>query len=189
MKNIILFGPPGCGKGTQSEQLVQKYGFFHLSTGNLLREEMNNKTTLGIQAKSLIEKGELVPDSVVDGIIKSNIQANLNVNGFLFDGYPRTLAQAKSLDMILNAFNLKIEAVFFLIVNQEQLIKRLLQRGQNSGRIDDNEQTIKARLQEYETKTAIVADFYKTQNKFISIDGMQSVETVFNEITQKLNTK
>src|SRR5688500_18808373 len=161
MFNLILFGPPGSGKGTQSEKLIEKYGLIHLSTGDLLRRERANETQLGLEAKRYMDQGQLVPDAVVIGMIGSALDANPQAKGFLFDGFPRTVAQAEALDELLAGKNSAITLVLALEVSQEELVKRLLNRGKTSGRSDDtNEEVIRARLKEYEKKTAAVADFY-----------------------------
>ena len=153
MFNLILFGPPGSGKGTQSEKLIVKYHLKHLSTGDLLRSEINNKTPLGLEAKSIMEKGHLVPDEVVIGMISSALDANPAVNGFLFDGFPRTSAQAEALDKLLELKKTSITVMLALEVSEEELVKRLLKRGQTSGRSDDNNDTvIRERIIEYNRK-------------------------------------
>src|SRR5687768_360040 len=151
MFNIILFGPPGSGKGTQSEKLIDRYGLIHLSTGNLLREEITNRTNLGMEAKKFMDNGQLVPDSVVIGMIRSAIKNNPGARGFLFDGFPRTVAQSQALDELLAENHAEINAVLALEVSEEELIGRLLNRGKTSGRSDDvNEDIIRARITEYE---------------------------------------
>src|SRR6185437_15270368 len=162
MFNLILFGPPGSGKGTQSERLMSKYGLKHLSTGDLLRIEKAAKTPLGLAAQSYIEKGQLVPDEVVIEMISSALDNNPHANGFLFDGFPRTTAQAEALDKLLIQKGTSIAVVLALQVSEEELVKRLLNRGLTSGRADDkDESTIRSRFLEYEKKTAAVADYYK----------------------------
>src|SRR5687768_5834101 len=158
MFNIILFGPPGSGKGTQSEKLVVTYNLKHLSTGDLLRSEINNKTALGLEAKNLMDKGHLVPDEVVIGMICSALDANPKANGFLFDGFPRTSAQAEALDKLLELKKTYILAMLALEVSEDELVKRLIKRGETSGRTDDNnEMVIRERIKEYYNKTAPVA--------------------------------
>src|SRR4051812_30534780 len=161
MFNLILFGPPGSGKGTQSENLIVKYNLKHLSTGDLLRSEINNQTPLGVEAKSFIDKGHLVPDEVVIGMISSALDAYPNTKGFLFDGFPRTSAQAEALDKLLELKKTSIAVMLALEVSEEELVKRLLKRGQTSGRSDDtNDSVIRERINEYHRKTAPVADHY-----------------------------
>lgn len=190
MFNLILFGPPGSGKGTQSEKLIAKYNFKHLSTGDLLRSEISRKTTLGLEAKKIMDKGELVPDEVVIGMISSALDANPDVVGFLFDGFPRTSAQAETLDELLDKKNLSINVMLALNVTEEELVKRLLKRGETSGRPDDNnEQVIRKRIQEYHKKTSAVADYYKKANKVVMIKGEGSVNDIFNGLTKEIDSR
>src|SRR3954470_2293862 len=166
MFNIILFGPPGSGKGTQSERLVLKYGLKHLSTGEILRSEIAAQTPLGLEAKSFMDKGQLVPDEVVIGMISSALDNNPQAKGFLFDGFPRTEAQAEALDKLLKLKQTEIGIVLSLIVSEEELLQRLLNRGLTSGRPDDNNiEVIRARIVEYHKKTSPVADYYRRFNK------------------------
>lgn len=188
MLNIILFGPPGSGKGTQSEKLIVKYGLKHLSTGDLLRTEIAAKTPLGIEAKAMMDKGLLVPDEVVIGMISSAIEENPNVNGFLFDGFPRTEAQAVALDGLLELKHTEIAVVLSLKVSEEELVKRLLNRGLTSGRSDDtNEQVIRARIVEYHNKTSVVANYYQQFDKVKNIKGEGSVEEIFNLLSSEID--
>lgn len=191
MFNVILFGPPGSGKGTQSERLINKYGFLHLSTGDLLRSEISRQTPLGLEAKTFMNKGELVPDEVVIGMISSALENNPQVTGFLFDGFPRTAAQAMALDNLLEFKNQSIGAMIALQVSEDELVTRLLHRGQTSGRPDDNNETvIRARMQEYQKKTEAVADYYKAAGKVTYINGEGSIddisERLFSEIDKRL---
>lgn len=190
MFNFILFGPPGSGKGTQSERLIAKYGLLHLSTGDLLRNEIANHTKLGLEAKSYMDQGKLVPDEVVIGMISSSLDANRLGRGFLFDGFPRTEAQAQALDTLLNLKNTSIDVVLALKVSEEELVDRLLNRGLTSGRIDDtNESIIKARIIEYHKKTSTVADYYNKFGKVVYINGQGSVEEIFNAICNEIDTR
>lgn len=190
MFNIILFGPPGSGKGTQSEQLIAKYHLKHLSTGDILRAEIANKTPLGLEAKSIMDKGQLVPDEVVIGMISSALDANPNVNGFLFDGFPRTTAQCEALDKLLQLKKTEIAVVLALDVSEEELIKRLLNRGLTSGRSDDtNEEVIKARITEYRNKTTVVADYYKQFNKVVMIKGEGSISEIFDNLCSEIDNR
>lgn len=189
MFNLILFGPPGSGKGTQSEKLIEKYGLIHLSTGNLLREEIANQTELGLAAKSFMDKGQLVPDEVVLGMIACALDNNVHANGFLFDGFPRTVAQAKGLDDMLEQRGSSINLVLALEVTEDELMQRLLNRGKTSGRSDDNEETIRARIQEYENKTAPVAGHYANMGKVIAVKGEGSVEEIFSALSGHIDTK
>lgn len=190
MFNIVLFGPPGSGKGTQSEKLIAKYGFKHLSTGDLLRKEMKAGTALGLEAKSLIEAGQLVPDAVVIGMISAALDENPGVNGFLFDGFPRTVAQAKALDTLLADRQSQIDAVLFLVVNEEELIKRLVGRAQTSGRLDDADPEVQRKRQEvYKTETLPVASYYNGFGKVSKLDGEGSIEAIFERICHLIDSK
>jgi adenylate kinase len=190
MFNLILFGPPGSGKGTQSEKLVVKYNLKHLSTGDLLRNEINNKTPLGLEAKSLMEKGYLVPDEVVIGMISSALDANPAAKGFLFDGFPRTAAQAEALDKLLELKGTSIAVMLALEVSEEELVKRLLKRGQTSGRVDDtNDSVIRERIKEYNKKTTVVADYYKELNKVVMIKGEGSVDEIFAALCKEIDNR
>ncbi len=190
MFHIILFGPPGSGKGTQSEKLIAAYGLKHLSTGDLLRNEINNKTPLGLEAKSLMDQGQLVPDDVVIGMISSALDHNPGAKGFLFDGFPRTKAQAEALDKLLLLKNNEIGIFLALQVGEEELVKRLLNRGLTSGRSDDtNEQVIRSRIAEYNSKTSAVADYYKQFNKVVLVKGEGSVEDIFNALLNEINKR
>lgn len=180
MFNLILFGPPGSGKGTQSEKLVERYGLVHLSTGNLLRQEIADKTPLGLEAKSFIDKGQLVPDEVVIGMVDSYFDAHKNAKGFLFDGFPRTVAQAVALDRLLEMKNTHITAVIALEVGEDELIKRLLNRGKTSGRSDDtDEQVIRKRFSVYTNETTPVANHYRISDKFHTVKGEGTVDQIF----------
>jgi adenylate kinase len=188
MFNLILFGPPGSGKGTQSDRLVEKYGLVHLSTGNLLREEIANKTPLGKEAKKFIDHGQLVPDEVVIGMVDSFFDRHKNVNGFLFDGFPRTVAQSQALDKLLTLKKTDIAVVLALDVTEEELVKRLLNRGKTSGRSDDNsEDVIKKRFAVYTNETAPVAEYYKKAKKFKSIQGEGSVDEINAALRQAID--
>jgi adenylate kinase len=190
MFNLILFGPPGSGKGTQSERLIARYGFKHLSTGDILRSEIKNGTVLGLEAKSLMDQGQLVPDAVVIGMIRTALKQNPGVNGFLFDGFPRTNAQAEALDLLLGEYNTTIQVVLALQVSKTELIKRLLNRGLTSGRTDDvNESVIGSRIEEYERKTAAVADYYKKFNKVAYIPGEGTVDEIFEKLTEQIDSR
>lgn len=190
MFNLILFGPPGSGKGTQSERLIAKYGLKHLSTGDLLRSEIAAQTPLGLEAKSLMDKGQLVPDAVVIGMISSAVDANPQVQGFLFDGFPRTVAQAEALDKLLQLKNAEINVVLSLQVGEEELVKRLLNRGLTSGRSDDtNEAVIRARIVEYRNKTSVVADYYRNFDKVDEIKGEGSVDDIFSALCGSIDQR
>ena len=190
MFNIILFGPPGSGKGTQSEKLISAYGLKHLSTGDLLRSEREAKTPLGLEAESLMAKGILVPDEIVIGIISSAIDANPQAKGFLFDGFPRTVAQAEALDNLLKLKKSEIAVVLALQVNDEELVQRLLKRGLTSGRSDDrDENVVRNRVAEYYKKTAIVASHYKKFNKVVEINGEGTEKEVLALLSNEINER
>src|ERR1700759_2457411 len=179
MLNLVLFGPPGSGKGTQSAKLIDKYGLIHLSTGDLLRNEIAQGTELGLEAKKLMDAGILVPDAVVIGMISNKLDANKAAKGFIFDGFPRTVAQAEALDELLESKSSAIAGMIALEVNDDELEHRLLLRGKDSGRADDaNPEVIRKRIKEYNDKTAPVAGFYKDQNKFTSINGIGSIDEI-----------
>ncbi len=188
MFNIIIFGPPGSGKGTQSEKLIAKYGLKHLSTGDLLRSEIAAGTPLGVEAKTIMDKGHLVPDEVVIGMISNALENNTDVNGFLFDGFPRTIAQASSLDKLLELKETQINIVLALEVGENELVKRILNRGLTSGRSDDsNEEIIHSRIKEYLTKTAAVLGYYQPQGKVAQINGIGSVTDIFDALCSKVD--
>ena len=190
MFNLVLFGPPGSGKGTQSEKLVEKYGLIHLSTGNLLREEITNRTPLGLEAKNFMDKGQLVPDEVVIGMIDSCLDHHKQAAGFLFDGFPRTPAQANALDKLLTLKKTEIALVLALEVTEEELIRRLLNRGKTSGRSDDvNETFIHQRFTVYNNETAPIAEHYKKLKRFQSIKGEGSVDEIFNSVCQVIDKR
>ena len=190
MFNLILFGPPGSGKGTQSEKLIAKYGLKHLSTGDILRSEIANQTPLGIEAKKIMDKGQLVPDEVVIGMISSALDSNPNAKGFLFDGFPRTPAQAEALDKLLELKKTSIAAMLALIVSEEELVKRLTKRGETSGRSDDtNESVIRARIAEYRNKTEVVADYYHQFNKVITVKGEGTIDDIFGALCKEIDSK
>lgn len=190
MFNLILFGPPGSGKGTQSEKLIVRYGLKHLSTGDLLRSEINRQTALGLAAKSFMDKGQLVPDEVVIGMISSALDENPEAKGFLFDGFPRTSAQALALDNLLDLKKTSIAVMLALDVSEEELVNRLVKRGETSGRSDDsNEQVIRARIIEYHNKTAAVADYYKKFDKVVMIKGEGSIDEIFEALCKEIDTR
>jgi adenylate kinase len=189
MLNLVLFGPPGAGKGTQSNLLINKYNLVHLSTGNILRGEITAGTALGLEAKALMDRGDLVPDEVVIGMISSKLDNNPNANGFIFDGFPRTAAQATALDNLLAEKGTAISAMLSLKVEDAELIRRLLERGKNSGRADDkNEAIIANRINEYNTKTAPLKEYYSAQNKLSEIEGVGSVDEIASKLNQVIDT-
>ncbi|MCX6316479.1 MAG: adenylate kinase [Bacteroidetes bacterium] len=190
MFNLILFGPPGSGKGTQSDKLVEEYGLVHLSTGNLLRREIADQTDLGIEAKKYIDKGQLVPDEVVIGMVDAYFDQHKGAKGFLFDGYPRTVAQAAALDELLEKKGTTIRLVLFLQVDEEELIRRLVHRGKTSGRSDDTDEKVQRRRQEvYREETLPVADYYSKAGKVVNIQGMGSVEDIFQSLCSAIQEK
>lgn len=179
MLNLVLFGPPGAGKGTQAEFLIKSYGLDHLSTGDLLRSEIAGGTQLGLEAQSFMEKGELVPDAVVIGMIKSKLEKNNSSKGFIFDGFPRTVDQAKALDNLLNENGTPISGMLSLEVEKQELINRLMNRGVSSGRADDQDQSvIENRINVYSQKTLPLIEYYKPQGKHFGINGMGSIEDI-----------
>jgi adenylate kinase len=190
MFNLILFGPPGSGKGTQSEKIIEKFGLVHLSTGDLLRSEISNQTPLGMEAKKLMDKGHLVPDEVVVGMISSALDNNIGAKGFLFDGFPRTASQAESLDKLLEFRKESIAVMLALDVSETELIKRLLKRGETSGRSDDtNEEIISARVTEYKTKTEAVADYYRQTDKVVMIEGEGTIDNIFGRLSKEIESR
>ncbi len=190
MFNLILFGPPGSGKGTQSEKLTTKYGLKHLSTGDLLRSEIAQHTALGLEAKKIMDKGHLVPDEVVIGMICTALETYPDTKGFLFDGFPRTDKQAEALDKLLELKKTTISVMVALTVSEEELVKRLAKRGETSGRSDDtNEGVIRARIAEYNSKTAAVADYYKSFDKVVMVKGEGSVEEIFNALCKEIDSR
>ena len=184
MINIVLFGPPGSGKGTQAQNLIEKFNLKQISTGDLFRYNMKNGTELGKLAKSYIDKGELVPDQVTTDMLIDEVKKPTETNGFIFDGYPRTANQTEALEKIVKEIlNDEISVCLSLIVNDEILVERLLKRGETSGRTDDsNEEIIRTRIKEYYTKTAEVAELYKQQGKYVEVNGVGGIE----EISEKL---
>lgn len=189
MLNLVLFGPPGAGKGTQADFLIEKFKLIHLSTGDLLRSQIAAETELGIVAKGYIDKGFLVPDSIVIELIKSKLQENMDAIGYIFDGFPRTVAQAKALDELLNENGTSVSGMLCLLVENEELINRLLSRGKTSGRPDDQDVSIiENRIQIYNTKTAPLRDYYKAQNKYYKIDGTGSVEKIAERLSDTIST-
>lgn len=191
MFNLILFGPPGCGKGTQSDKLVEEYGLVHLSTGNLLRQEIKDKTPLGLEAKGFIDKGQLVPDAIVIGMVDSYFDKHKDARGFLFDGFPRTLAQAVALDKLMKLKKTAINQVLILDVDEEELIKRLILRGKTSGRSDDSDEDIQRNRQAvYKRETLPVADYYKKEGKaVIHVNGMGSIGEIFERLSSQIDKK
>lgn len=190
MFNLILFGPPGSGKGTQSERIVEKFGLIHLSTGNLLRQEIADKTPLGIEAKAFIDKGQLVPDAVVVGMIDSCLQKNPDAKGFLFDGFPRNLAQVRDLDRLLDLHKSQINKVIKLDVPDDVCLARLMKRGETSGRSDDaSEDVNRHRLEIYHAETAPCAEYYDAQGKLEVVRGTGSINEIFEALSASIEAE
>jgi adenylate kinase len=189
MLNIVLFGPPGAGKGTQSERLISSKSLVHLSTGDLFRKNIGERTELGKNAQLYMDEGKLVPDEIVIGMVEDTIQNHMDAKGFIFDGFPRTVHQAEALDKMLENHDLNISGMICLEVPEKELIARLLDRGKTSGRVDDqNESKIATRIEEYENKTAPVAEYYKAQSKFNGIHGVGTVDQIFEKIDSVVST-
>lgn len=189
MLNIILFGPPGAGKGTQAQKLTSKYQLVHLSTGDIFRANIKNGTELGKLAKSYMDKGDLVPDEVTIKMLESEVSKQKSPKGFIFDGFPRTTAQAQSLDTFLAGKNMPVSVTLALEVDEEELTKRILLRGKESDRADDQNPTIvRNRVKEYNTKTAPLKEFYKKQGKLKSIHGVGSIEDIFNNLSKEIDS-
>ena len=185
MTNIILFGPPGSGKGTQAESLVEHYNLLHISTGDLFRYEMGNNTPLGIQAKEYMAKGELVPDHVTIGMLKNKVNDNPDVQGIIFDGFPRTIPQAEALDAFLQEKGTTVTCLVALDVPEAELVKRLLKRGEKSGRADDKDESIiRNRIKVYKDETTPVFDYYQNSGKSALINGVGSIEDIFCRIQE-----
>ena len=187
MLNIALFGPPGAGKGTQSVELIKKYNLGYIATGDMLREEIAEGSALGHKAKDIIEKGGLAPDEIIVQIIEKKIETNHDLNGFLFDGFPRTFVQAYILEGLLLKMHTSLTSLLSIEVPRDESVKRLLSRGETSGRSDDNAEVINYRLQEYEEKTLPVLEFYKDRGKFVAIDGMQTIDETFDQLTHSID--
>lgn len=190
MFNLILFGPPGSGKGTQSEKLISTYGFKHLSTGDLLRSEIKNQTKLGLEAKSFMDNGQLVPDAVVIGMVDAAISANKGVNGFLFDGFPRTKAQAIALDELLGTHATSINLVLALDVPEDELVARMINRAKTSGRSDDADENVqKNRIAVYKNETLAVAEHYATFDKVITLNGLGDIDEIFASLCAEIDAR
>jgi len=188
MLNLVLFGPPGAGKGTQADFLIEKFELTHLSTGDLLRSQIAAQTELGLEAKSYMDKGFLVPDSIVIGMIKSILETNKDAKGYIFDGFPRTVEQAKALDQLLNENGTPVSGMLCLCVEKEELVSRLLFRGKTSGRPDDQDVSIiENRIQVYNDKTMPLKDYYELQNKFYKIDGMGTIDDIANRLIETVS--
>ncbi|MBE0639045.1 MAG: adenylate kinase [Bacteroidales bacterium] len=189
MLNLILFGPPGSGKGTQSLKIAEKYNLAHISTGDIFRSEIRNKTDLGLKVQSIIEKGELVPDDLLIEILESALNKLQEKAGYIFDGFPRTHRQAEDLDMLLKKRNDAVRLVIALEVDQDEVVKRLLNRARLEGRKDDTEEVILNRMAVYHKQTAPLIDFYVKQGKFKSVPGVGSIDDIFDSITEAINER
>ena len=190
MFNLILFGPPGSGKGTQSEKIIEKFNLVHLSTGDLLRSQIAQQTALGLEAKKIMDKGHLVPDEVVVGMISTALEENPQAKGFLFDGFPRTAAQAEALDSLLEIKKTPVKVMLALDVSEDELVKRILKRGQSSGRTDDTDETIiAARVAEYKNKTEAVADYYRKSDKVVMVPGEGSIDEIFERLSAEIEKR
>ncbi|OIQ28192.1 MAG: adenylate kinase [Bacteroidetes bacterium MedPE-SWsnd-G2] len=189
MTNIVLFGPPGAGKGTQANFLKETYNLVHISTGDVFRYNIKNETALGTLAKSYMDKGELVPDQVTIEMLNSEVEKNTDANGFIFDGFPRTDAQASALDALMRTKDSQIDAMIALEVDDEVLVERLLERGKTSGRADDaDESIIRNRITEYYSKTAVLKNYYSAQDKYYGVDGVGSIEEITTRINAVIDT-
>lgn len=186
--NLVLFGPPGAGKGTQSSKLVEKYDLIHLSTGDIFRYNIKNETDLGVLAKFYIDKGNLVPDKVTIDMLQSEVLKHPNAKGFIFDGFPRTMEQAKALDEFMTQRNDQISMMLSLDVPEDELVKRLLLRGKDSGRADDSDESvIRNRIEVYNEQTAVAASYYDQQNKYFPINGVGSIDEIFEQLSQVID--
>lgn len=189
MMNIILFGPPGSGKGTQAVNIVEKYNLLHISTGDLFRYEIGNSTELGLLAKSYMSKGQLVPDDVTIGMLKNKVDANPDVEGYIFDGFPRNIYQSEALDKILGEKDLSVNVLLQLDVDDEEIVKRILNRGKTSGRSDDNDEAIiRNRIAIYNNETAPVYNYYDKAGKSTRIDGIGNLEEIFSRLSQAIDS-
>lgn len=188
MINIILFGPPGAGKGTQSARLIEKYGLVHLSTGDVFRYNIKNQTELGVLAKSFIDKGQLVPDEVTNQMVKDFIARNNNDKGFIFDGYPRTIVQGENLDRVLEEYQANVTSMIALEVDEDELVIRLLERGKSSGRPDDQDEAIiRNRFKVYNDETSPLANFYAKKGKFVAVKGKGSIDEIFQNLCKAID--
>jgi adenylate kinase len=189
MINLILFGPPGSGKGTQALKLTERYGLLHISTGDLFRYELGNNTPLGVLARSYMEKGHLVPDEVTVGMLRNKVDANPDVNGFIFDGFPRTIPQAEALDALLAERGESISKLIMLDVTEDEIVTRILERGKSSGRADDNDAAIiRNRFEVYLNETSPVYDFYAQSGKSVKVHGIGSIEEIFEMLCAEIDS-
>ena len=187
MLNVVLFGAPGCGKGTQSELLEKRFGLSHVSTGEIIRSHIKSQTELGLQMQGYISRGELAPDSVVIGMIENYLAENKGIKGTIFDGFPRTTAQAEAFDKILEKLDDSVDIMIYMDVPEEELVKRILLRGKESGRADDaSEDVIRNRISVYNQQTAVVADYYRAQGKYVAVPSLGTINEVFERIAAEI---
>lgn len=188
MLNLILFGPPGSGKGTQAVKISEKYGLLHISTGDLFRNEMQAETELGQQAKSFMSRGQLVPDEITIGMLKNKVESNPDTEGYIFDGFPRTIQQADALDALLSSKGQDIAALIALKVSENEIVKRLLLRGKESGRADDqDEPVIRRRIEVYKEETSPVFQYYESFRKAYQVDGLGSIDEIFERLCKTID--
>ena len=187
MLNIVIFGAPGSGKGTQSELIISKYGLYHISTGEILRQEIKKQTALGAIADEYIKTGQLIPDDLIIKILGDVLDANPDARGYIFDGFPRTIAQGKALDQLLREKNTSIIAVLYLVVDEDELLERLVKRGEESNRTDDDPEIIQKRLEVYRTQTEPLKEYYRKKGKLFKIKGNNSIDDVFEKIVDVLD--
>ena len=187
MLNVVLFGAPGCGKGTQSELLEKRFGLSHVSTGEIIRSHIKSQTELGLQMQEYISRGELAPDSVVIGMIENYLAENKGIKGTIFDGFPRTTAQAEAFDKLLEQHNDSVDIMIYMDVPEEELVKRILLRGKESGRADDaSEDVIRNRIAVYNQQAAVVADYYRAQGKYVAVPSLGTIDEVFERIAAEI---
>jgi adenylate kinase len=187
MINIALFGVPGAGKGTQSKLLSEKLGLIHISTGEIIRREIEAGTDCGKKAEEIIARGELLADEIIFNMFENELKRLMNPAGFLFDGFPRTVKQAELLNEHLSMLNLKLNTLIELLISEEESLRRLMKRAEIEGRIDDDPEVIRERFRQYKSKTAPIADYYKKKNLYIGIDGLRSIEDINQEIIENIN--
>ncbi len=187
MLNVVLFGAPGCGKGTQSELLEKKFGLSHISTGEIIRTQIKAQTPLGQQMAEYISRGELAPDSIVIGMVENYLNDNKDIKGTIFDGFPRTTAQAEAFDKLLESMGDSVDIMIYMDVPEEELVRRILLRGKDSGRADDaSEDVIRNRIEIYNQQTAIVADYYRAQGKYVAVPSLGTINEVFERIAAQI---
>lgn len=187
MLNVVLFGAPGCGKGTQSELLEKKFGLSHISTGEIIRSHIKAQTPLGQQMAEYISRGELAPDSVVIGMVEEYLNQNKGIKGTIFDGFPRTTAQAEAFDKLLESMGDSVDVMIYMDVPEEELVQRILLRGKVSGRADDaSEDVIRNRIEIYNQQTAVVADYYRAQGKYVAVPSLGTIDEVFDRIAAEI---